>query len=160
MKNINTVRKLAWQFHKSSGLDFQELMSEGTLAYYEALKAYDKNYKWKSNKNTLIYVHVFNKLILFIRYEKRYVYDGFIIDRSSHPTPFFEIEEQFDKDGKEIIQLILSNKHAFAGIPGKYARGKLIEMLRQQGWSWSKIWDSIRNIKFILNEIPENCIIY
>ena len=42
MKDINLIRKIAWSFHKSTGLDWDDLFQEAALAYLEALQSYDK----------------------------------------------------------------------------------------------------------------------
>ena len=42
MKHLNLIRKIAWSFHKTTGLDWDELFQEATLSYLKALKTYDK----------------------------------------------------------------------------------------------------------------------
>ena len=157
MEDINLIRKIAWSFHKTTGVDFQELVSEGITCYYESLQTYrpDKGLC----KSTYIYHCVTKNLINFCKSEQRYVLDCFI-NPVTNPTPFFELADEFSGDTKFILNLIMDYKQDFAGIPGKTARGRLVKSLRHQGWTWSRIWDGIRNFKSTLNENPNLCIIY
>lgn len=41
MKDINLVRKMAWSFNKTTGIPFEELLSEATIGYLEAVQSHD-----------------------------------------------------------------------------------------------------------------------
>ena len=157
MEDINLIRKIAWSFHQTTKVDFEELVSEGIYQYYECLKYFDHERGVK--RSTLLYRYVHNRLVTFTKIEQRYVL-GCFINPVTNPTPFFELADEFSGDTKFILNLIMDYKQDFAGIPGKTARGRLVKSLRYQGWSWSRIWDGIRNFKSTLNENPNLCIIY
>lgn len=158
----NIAYKLAWSFNATTRLEIEELISEAKLAAMEGLLAYD--IKKKSRLSTYIYVRITNHLILFVKYQKRYfcldpeIYD--LNNIQTNPIAFFEIKDALTPDCKFITELILTNTEKFKGLVPKAARGEVVKLLRQQGWSWPRIWENMRKMKTALNKIPENCIIY
>ena len=156
------VYKLAWSFHKTTGVEFEELVSEGVLAYYEAVAI------WKEEKRckltSLAYRMIYNAMTDFTRIEMRYVrpepeifdFNNIVTDQ----TPWFELYEQFPMDVREITDVCLNNVEELAGLNGKQARKKVRYLLKDAGWKLSDIWDGIRHTKEILNKIPEKSIIY
>jgi len=59
MEHLNLLRKIAWTFHKSTGLDWDELFQEASLSYLKALKTYDPE---KGKITTYIWCHVMSDL--------------------------------------------------------------------------------------------------
>lgn len=55
-KEFNIIGKIAKSFHKTTGLDYDDLYSEGLLAYCLCAHKYEKKY---GAKNTFLY-HVIN----------------------------------------------------------------------------------------------------
>ena len=42
-KHVNLIRKIAWSFHRSTGLEWDDLFQEAAVAYYESLESYDES---------------------------------------------------------------------------------------------------------------------
>lgn len=158
----NIAYKIAWSFNQTTRVQIEELISEARLEALEGVLAYD-NLK-KSHISTYVYVRVTNRLIAFVNKEKRHLtpdpemYDFKNIHTS--PIPFFEIKDLMTEDCKFVAQLAWDNRDALCGLLPKAARGHVVDLLRQQGWSWPRIWRNIKKMKQTLNEIPENCITY
>lgn len=68
ISNINLVRKLAWQFHRTNNIEFDELYSIGCLALCIGVKTYKKDKGAKPS--TYLYTVVRNSMLDYI--EKRY----------------------------------------------------------------------------------------
>lgn len=68
MKDIGLLRELAWSFHKSTGLDWDDLFQEAALAYLEAYKGYDKS---KGKVTTYMWHVITSRLIDYVRREKK-----------------------------------------------------------------------------------------
>jgi len=62
MKDLNLIRKVAWSFAKSTGQEFDELFSEATLSYMEALQSYNPE---KAKLSTWAVKIMTNHLITF-----------------------------------------------------------------------------------------------
>jgi RNA polymerase sigma factor (sigma-70 family) len=61
------LRKIAWSFHRTTGIEWEELYGEACLAYVKALKTYDAE---QAATSTWIYHVVKNHLIFFARKQK------------------------------------------------------------------------------------------
>lgn len=150
IKDINLIRKAAWSFHATTGLEFNELLGEATIAYYEAKATHNPK---KSKLTTWAYRHIQNHLKNFSKRQIMYVQDAYIPERSVHqpPTPFFEIAELFSDSGLAIVNRVLDNPHNYLSMSAKSARGTIVKELRQEGWSWSQIWNAMGDVKNVLS---------
>lgn len=61
MENINLIRKIAWSFHKSTGIDYQEIFAEACRWYWEAKITWNPSrrasfttYAWRVMRNKLV----------------------------------------------------------------------------------------------------------
>lgn len=160
MENINLIRKIAWSFHYTTGIQFEELLSEATLAYLEAEQEFDEVAKTK--KSTYAYFRMKNRLINFCKDEQKvkFMPGADLREGGTEQTPFFEIMDSLPQNCQQLADIVLKSKVDFLAMPPKDARGMIVEELREHGWSWSKIWDSMRDMKQNLNSIPENSIHY
>ena len=80
MENINLVRKIAWDFHKSTGLDWNDLFQEAALAYLESMETYDKE---KGAVSTHVWHCITSRLKNYLQQERDWVY------------PLVDIEDAF-----------------------------------------------------------------
>ena len=154
-KNINLVKRMASSFHNTTGIDYQELVNEATLAYLEAQQIYTR--ARNLTLNSFAYGVMRNQLINYCKNQKKVEF----IDMQEHDfpcmytnsTPFFELMDSLPKKCQVLVEIILENKEAFIGLTGKESRAKLREMVReQQGWPHQDIFDAIREIKIFLNK--------
>jgi hypothetical protein len=67
--HLNLIRKIAWSFYNTTGIDWQELFSEASLAYCEALKNYDPK---KGRISTYLWNCIKSHLLNFIKEERKY----------------------------------------------------------------------------------------
>ncbi len=165
----NVACKIAWSFHNTTRVDIEELISEAKLSALEGLLSYD-NQK-ASHISTYIYVRITNRLIAFINIEKRYykpdpdIFDFNqmecfpCIDNSIGLSEDDLITKHLNGDGQKVAEIIQNNKEKLAGLPPKMMRGVIVKLLREDQWSWPRIWRNIREMKQTLNEIDKLCII-
>ncbi len=165
---VNVACKIAWSFHNTTRTPVEELISEAKLAAMEGLLDYDNNKA--SHISTYIYVRVTNRLIAFVNIEGRYWrpdVEDYDFDQFAQ-QPCFNIDLDFSEDmiiknklneaGKRIAEIAENNKMKLAGMPPKMMRGVIVKLLREEGWSWPKIWMNIQELKKTLNETTQNCI--
>jgi RNA polymerase sigma factor (sigma-70 family) len=67
-------------------------------------------------------------------------------------SPLNDIMKALPEQGKQLVKLILESPEDYSIYKPKKARGLIVKMLREKGWSWGMIWDQIRNLKIVLNE--------
>ena len=155
--NHNLIRSIAWSFHRTTGIELEELISEATIAYLEALKTYRKSKKTKLS--TWAYLIMRNHLIAF--YKKSLQPREWELLPETPPDPFhsYSVKEQLEQMGgcaKQICEMIFKAPEEFLCHPPKMARGKIRQKLRKQGWSYPNIWAGIREVKEMINTLNES----
>ena len=172
VENINLIRKLAWSFNSTTGIDYQELVGEATLAYYEALNDYDNTKGAKST--SWCYLRVKNHLINYCKREKRIKTDSLdgIPDPVQTVKRDFDIEVLFTGKAKEMVVTILElandytartrttgrvrsmvkNNHGIDfELTSKSIKSKLRKYFIQLGWKPDEIMRVYNEITLILN---------
>jgi RNA polymerase sigma factor (sigma-70 family) len=156
MENLNLIRKIAWSFHQSTGIDYNELFSEACLAYYEALPSFNQE---KSSLSYYSWMVMTSQLKNFIKKEKKqkciYLEDRLPKNYVCYQqTPFSDIFNSLTPSCQELVTFILQHIDLIPDeIPPKLARGKITKLLRQNGWKWQKIESSMKKLKIELNKI-------
>ena len=155
---IKLMYSIAWSFHRTTGVPWEELLSEAFLAYSITMdKYFDKD---KGKESVYLYQAVTSHLITFCKKEKRRK-DWEIITEDlsefSHLPTFIkwlELESSLtvSKDLKQILDLVLNHTQELACMTSKGARGFLYKQLRTQGWAWSRIWAAFTSMKSFLKE--------
>jgi len=156
MENLNLIRKIAWSFHKTTGIPFEDLFSEACLGYSEALITYTPG---KTSFSSHAWLLMSGRLCNFVKSEQkqRFIYldgrlpKGYVCYQAQ---PFSEFFENLPKEVQELVQFILSVLDEIPDeIPPKLARGKITKLLRASGWKWAKIERSIKLLKLELNKV-------
>lgn len=152
---IKLIQQTAWSFHRTTGMDYEELFAEASLAYVQAMKYFDPN---KSNEVTYAWNCMRNWLVDYQLREWAKNEEYATIELGT--LPFLEIDlprvgmalefkdalfSRLKKDAKKICEIVFTNNIN--------SRTDLREKLRQDGWSWARIWRSFKEIKIALNEI-------
>lgn len=149
---INMARKMAWSFHKSTGIDYEELFSEACLAYCQAEA--DPNYNpYKAAITTFAWQRMRDHLRTYIKKEYHDVHLG--PDNQNDPYEEIEFKDEVNNlsdEAKTICKMIFQSPHEYLDLSSVHARGKIKDQLREAGWSWCKIWNSFREIKSTLSQ--------
>jgi len=106
-ENINLIRKIAWSFHMSSGLDRDDLFQEAVIAYIYALQTYKPD---KGKISTYVWNCISNTLNSYLEREMRVYPAQGDLEEAQHEVqlsfPFWEkIPESISKE----VELILEN---------------------------------------------------
>ena len=163
MENINLIRKIAWTFTRNTGMDYDDLFSEASLAYYEGLRQFDKN-KGNAKLTTYLTKVIRNRMIDYCNHElllkkKNICVDNVIIPNYCEIRIKEKYENLFTEKHSEIISIILNNPEYYADMAPKFARGELVRKLRENGYAFNKIWTEIRKLKNVVNEMELDSII-
>jgi RNA polymerase sigma factor (sigma-70 family) len=147
--NINLIRKIAWSFHHTTGIEFDELFSEACLAYCESLKKYDNK---RGKMTTYAYMYIQNHLKNYLKKNQRQI----------HVVSFEDIQydkhinyhQLIDQMSQEAIQIstILTHYSKYFACPSQIdSRKRIIKMMLQRGWSLEKIWIGFNDIRLALS---------
>lgn len=146
MENINLLRKIAWSFHKSTGLEWDELFQESYLAYRYALDHYDPNKGVPIS--AFIWTHISNQLRTYYQNEKKYNDPLLGLDKIYYKnyTPQNFLEE-LSSDAEKIAELILIAPRNYVKLKPKEARKKVKNIMLNRGWDRERISCSLNELK-------------
>ncbi len=153
-ENINLLRKLAWSFHRTTGVEWDELFSEACLSFILSLRSYKPK---KGKLSTHVQTCITNHLIDFTRRYHDITPASNILDDETFrhsegetDTSFLDTLHSLSEEAQYVCNVILSNPEEFLEESKRLARKHVVDRLRKEGWSWPKIWRSFREIKSAL----------
>lgn len=161
---INLIRKAAWSFHQTTGIEWDELFSEASLAYCEAIQSYDPK-KGNAKESSWIYTCIENKLKSFIALELRTKnIDEFIKDwaTTTEQSPEYEFYapdrfKDLSQDVRSIVYMVLKNPQDYIiqGNPPKSVFGLLRRDLNSiKGWTWPRVDKGLAALRLELMNVP------
>ena len=150
MKDINLIRKVAWSFHKTTGLDWEDLFQEASLAYCKALKQYDPDRGVQLS--TFMFWAIRSHLLNYIAKEKKH---------HNHIIPFEDLAEdyhtgtslfeQISTEGQQLISVLFSSPVDFEQPMSTSFSMKIGKKMMGEGWERNKIWATLKELKNIFN---------
>ena len=149
MENINLLRKIVWSFHKSTGVDWDDLFQEAAYAYFTSIEKYDPK---KGKLSTHVWHCVSNHLKNYLREEFKQT--GFIDYHealedilpnlsTNHPTFFDSLTD----DAKYMANIVLSSQKKFVVLSTEQAKTRLIRIMLKNGWNGKRITKALLNLK-------------
>jgi len=165
MEDINLIKKIAWLFHETTGIEFEELFAEAALAYCEGLKNGKHPYNpTKGSMSTHMWYRITNHLKDYLKKQPAYKYayhNKDLVDPTKTPhleyvdiqyteRPITQIPfwEALNKEAQEIANIVLFKPKTYL----KYNRQsdaveRVKQVLKDKGWSNKKIEYGITNLK-------------
>lgn len=159
--HLNIIRKLAWSFHRTTGINFEDLYSEACLGYCEGLARFDPH-KTITKLETYVYHSIRSILITFTKKLQEEKYQLMDVE---HPgsTPMYEFFGSFrvkDQDVNFIFDLALSLEDQIHDLTPRAIRGTIVRRLKSEGWGNPRIWKAMKTAKVTLSETEIGSIIY
>jgi len=149
LENIKLVRRLAWSFNFTTGIEFSELQSEALLAYTEAMNTYDPE---KCKISTHLYNRIHNALIDYCkRQNKMTLCEEFAgnIQPVTYQKHKFEIDDMFEGIARDVVDIIFSNLDSFDfNVAPKLCRGQITKFFMKRGWSRMAIFQTMKEVRF------------
>lgn len=160
-KYLSLLRKIAWSFHKTTGLNWDDLFSEAIEGYFHAMEHYDPK---KSRITTFVTIYVTNSLLNYIKKQKEINDPITSIDAeefyflpSNEPSPFWEL---LTKDAQKIADLICKYSQYFVCLNSEQAEQRVIQLMTHPklGWTMKRTLAGLKELKqacgsSIVNEI-------
>ena len=147
MKDLNLIRKIAWSFHTTTGLNIDDLIQEASLAYLDGLSRYDPS---KGIISTYIWTHMRNQLTTYVKKEMAYNHPLCdITELKINSLPKTENElfwENLTNEAREIADIVLQS-------PKPYVKSRVVanerikHILQSRGWDMKKIKIGLSNLK-------------
>lgn len=163
------LHKIAWSFHRSTGIDRDELFSEACLAFVEKIESYDPS---RGAQSTYITTVVSNALRDYMQSEYKHDHDEFIDLDSSfsdvEQSDALEASYALDARMEQTLMLkqnmarlstvaykvswLVTNHPAVLGITDTEsdtkARGKVIKHLRDtEKLPWAQVRSTMRELR-------------
>lgn len=155
---LDLIRKLAWSFNQTTGIEFEELFQEG--CYIWCTEKYRKRYDCrKAAFNSFMYIRIRNRFATMAKKEKNRIttspIDDEIDTHDTRPNPeqstdFRNIIENLTDDARFVIGLIFESPYEFFNLtrPNK----KMIERLIEEGLTKGRARQAINEIKEMLRD--------
>ena len=147
MENINLIRKIAWSFHHSTGMDWDDLFQEASYYYVKALDSYDPSkgvklstYMWTAVSNYLknyLETEQKHRLISIDDTDLRY-------HPAKDPIPFWE---SLTTEAQEIGEYVLRNSMEFVCLKPEDVDFIVYFIFMHKGWSPEKIEAGLLDLK-------------
>lgn len=132
-ENIDLVRKIAWSFYNTTGIDWDELFAEASLAYAEGLETFDPS---KGRLSTHMWHKISNHLkdyLKHLQFDKSHLefiteYD---LNKQYSPISFFE---SLSNDAYEIAKLVLTTPARFTVLDQTQVIDRIYHVMSRRGW--------------------------
>lgn len=153
-KHINQVNKMAWSFAKSTGAEFDDLKSEGTLALIRAIRKYDPDKG--ICLSTLVQIAVRNAMISFIALRNKHTptepVDVICRHVSDHQRyEFLDTLAKLGDEAKEVMKIVFEAPCEVLGIAADSSpctvRVAIKNFLWEKGFARKEINRGINEIK-------------
>lgn len=142
--NVNLIRKIAWSFHKTTGIEWEELFAEALFKYILLLKENEleedeskgkiSTYIWTSISNSLkTYIEQYGKINQPLEHLEDF--DAINWNSTNHP-PFWEC---LNSEAQSVANLILKYSEHFVCLTPEQVKQRVMNILSKRGWSDDKI---------------------
>lgn len=163
-KYINLIRKITWSFHRTTGIEWNELFSEACLAYCEAANSFDDSKT--SKESSWMFSCIQNQLTNFCKIEQRNnkasntleypVREWMNPSSPENPTYEFYFDDPtlaLSNDVQLIIKMARKNPTRYnrIGLTNRTAIGNIRKDLRgKKNWTFPRINKAMQDLRLEL----------
>jgi RNA polymerase sigma factor (sigma-70 family) len=142
MENLNLIRKIAQSFAETSGIDYDDLCQEASLAYLEAMTTYDSS---KGKISTYVWHCIHNRLKNYLKQEeknKALSFDEIEVSLTTRQIPFWE---KLSSDAQKLANIVLASPDKFL----KLRKTSRLQAIKDEiQWKKPKFEKVLSEIKF------------
>lgn len=153
---VNLARSVAWSFHASTGIAFEDLLQEACIAYVIAER--DPHYDPRKSAMTSFALTCMRNHLstITVRLQKN---PPAIRECPDLPSPAANPEEvaifneklrELSAEAKFIIKLIFDSPYEYISLNSRDAQRSIKEHMQQQGYTISQVKSGIEAVKAIL----------
>jgi RNA polymerase sigma factor (sigma-70 family) len=153
-KYLNLIRRITWSFHKTTGLNWDDLFSEAVEGYYNAMDHYDPT---KAGITTFVTIYVTNHMLNYIKKQKEINTPMFSIDaeeftylQSFEPAPFWE---SLSEDAQKIAEIICKYSQHFVCLNSDQVDQRVLQIMTHPklGWTDERTFIGLKDLKQACN---------
>lgn len=174
---MKVINSMAWSFHRTTGIDLDELRGEAGVAFAEARERLDES---RGALSTLAYHRMRARLTDVVRRDVRrhdvfadmdfeYLRDvddaetrleagripAAMDDYSTSVTPeriteFRDRLRSSSVDVQTLARLVFRSPQEYLALANRGAKEKIRKTLRKKGWSWPRIWSALHEMRELL----------
>ena len=158
----NMINKLAWDWNKKTGLDFDELQAEGNLVFCDVIGKFDPAigifgtflYRCLVNRFISLYTESCN-VVEGTEKLKQLNYLDKAYDYTMRRLCLDDLVSRLSKEAEMMVDMALNPRGYFTkvGLTPKRMKGQIKEKMKQEGFTNRKIDTAIQDIRLMLNEI-------
>jgi len=160
-KQLGLIKGLAWKTHLQTGVDFEELFSEGCLGCCVESHRYKDQSPAKFT--SYIYHAAYTFMIDYVQQQLKWrnSCDGYeAVATSEFIAPEYFQDPAMKEDVRYVFELAIEFDEGMdKDYTAKEMRGMIVKWLFTAGWTNPRVWDAIRNAKSYLNQSPIGSII-
>ena len=148
MENLNLIRKIAWSFHMTTKMEFDDLFQEAALAYCEALKNYDPT---KGQISTYMWHCIHSHLKNYLKLQEKQTGHLCFVDeyKTDYPVvnePFFE---KLSNEAYGIAKYIINKANKFVCMTKEDTTKRIVDAMHCKGWKTEKIQQGLQDLKTV-----------
>lgn len=151
MENENLLKKLAWSFSTSTGVEFDDLFQEAYIAYHEAMKSFDPK---KAKLSTYVWHCVSSHLKNYVRLEKPYLEMEPLETPEVLNKPGLSVTNFFDAlsfEAQQIAKIMFERSGFYTFAEPKIREKKIRQTMIRRGWDEKKIRVGLHDLQVALN---------
>jgi len=149
MENLNLIRKIAWSYHHTTGVELDDLIQEASLAYIEAMRKYDPE---RGKISTFVWHTINNHLRNYLKKELEWrglstELDG--VDQTYTQTHW---SESLSEDAIHVAQLLFWSPRTMRTLSVRSVRKQLfLYMTKKKRWSTKRVNQAFRDLRMVFN---------
>jgi DNA-directed RNA polymerase specialized sigma24 family protein len=142
MENEKLIKKIAWSFAQTTGLEYDDLYQEASLAYLEALSSHDPS---RGRITTHLHTCVSNRLKNYIKKQEKFLpLDDLDFDKPHSSSPFWE---ELSRNALSVAEIILESPEGFLRLTKRESTKKVKKILLEKGWGQRRIQKGFNELK-------------
>lgn len=158
---LDLLRKLAWNLHSKTGIEWDELYAEICYQYCIVMPHYRQHH---GALTTYLYTAINNNMINYIKKEARKVPCvslEYALEVTEDPSEasIKSLISDLNEDGKFIFEAIITTPKTFIIDSMIFDYKKIVEFGKLMGWKQERVCEGIGNVNTILSRNEINCII-
>ena len=157
----NLIFRTAWNYNKKYGLDFEELVARGNLAFCDAKDTFDKSKKTKFSTHLCWQLKGAFGLMLRERSQALPLTEHSDIRTETIESDLFfrNMVSKLSNEARFITEIVFETPYEIVQMcieeatPATVTMGRIKKYLRDLGWTHSLIHKSYKEIQFMLKNL-------
>lgn len=149
IKHLKMIKKIAWSFHLSTGLDYDDLFQEACLIWL------DNSCLWNPGKGkitTFMWCVITGGLRNWLKKDKRYSAPleemSKKADRPVYQVPYYEL---LSVEASAIAEIIVLCPDKFASSPKPEVINRVERIMVNNGWNLGAIKSGVRHLETVFS---------